>query len=81
MSCDMLASVWSKYLNLVHQTVSRACRYGLGTRLAYIRMPVCCGCGHTEMVVPRAGIGAHAHAHGIGISHDVACLRNARNAH
>ena len=33
MSCDMLASVWPKYLNLVHQTVSRACRYGLGTRL------------------------------------------------
>ena len=23
LSCDMLASVWSKYLNLVHQTVSR----------------------------------------------------------
>ena len=33
MSYDMLASVWPKYLNLVHQTVSRACRYGLGTRL------------------------------------------------
>ena len=26
----------AKYLNLVHQTVSRACRYGLGTRLAII---------------------------------------------
>ena len=33
MSYDMLASVWPKYLNLVHQTVFRACRYGLGTRL------------------------------------------------
>ena len=33
MSCDMFASIWPKYLNLVHQTVSRACTYGLGTRL------------------------------------------------
>ena len=37
MSCDMFASVWPKYLNLVHQTVSRVCRYGLGTRLLTVR--------------------------------------------
>ena len=35
MSCDMFASVRPKYLNLVHQTVSRVCRYGLGTRLGF----------------------------------------------
>ena len=51
MSCDMLASIWPKYLNLVHQTVSRACRYGLGTRLRLgpcgdeaIYMGICCRC-------------------------------------
>ena len=40
MSCDMLVSVWPKYLNLVHQTVFRACRYGLGTILAVAMTPV-----------------------------------------